>query len=309
MRLGLALGGLAAALAAAEVLARHHDGSLTFPNDGRRFATRGGEHGTNSQGFHERELPAGPPSGERRVVVLGDSMTWGTGSADQAWPRTLEAALGAPFRAINLSHYGYDAEQSLATLRTFGWRFHPAAVVFATYANDLVPSELITVGEPPLFAWVGDAGTLPTRLRQRSSVARLAEGAWRARGFAEVEDPRRYRAALLGMREEAAQHSVPLVVVGLAAHVLAEPDLSRCDARAGAPGRCSDAIARTAREAEIVASVGLPYIDGLAVLRAGPERAWFNAGSADWEHPSPAGHAWLGAALAEPIRDAARLTP
>ncbi len=301
--------GFAAALAAAEALARHHDGTLRFPVDGRRFATAPGEHGANFLGFHERELSDEPPSGERRVVVLGDSMTWGTGSADQAWPRALEAALGPEIRTINLSHYGYDAEQSLATLRTFGWRFRPAAVLFATYANDLVPSELITVGEPPLFAWVGDAGTLPTLLRERSSLARLAEGAFRARGFTEVEDPERYRAALLAMRDEAALHSVPLVVVGLAAHVLAEPDLSRCDARAGAPGRCAEALERTAREAEIVASVGLPYVDGLAVLRAGPERAWFNAGSTDWEHPSPAGHAWLGAALAEPVREVARLAP
>ncbi len=286
--LGVALGG-------AEALARYADDTLDFPTDGRRFSTRGGTHGTNRSGFLERELPEAPPAGVRRIVVLGDSMTWGTGSAAEAWPRVMEARLGAPWEAVNLSHYGYDAEQSLATLRAIGWRYGPDAVVFGTYGNDLVPTELITVGRSAMPAWVGG----PDGPGTRWSLWRRVEGAWRTRGFEEREAPDRYRAALLALKEATATAGVPLFVVLLVPHVLAEPDLAACEARAGGAARCASALERAERQSRLLDSLSIPYLSTLPALRTGPERAWFAADSSDWEHPSPQGHVVVGEAVAD----------
>lgn len=294
-RLAVATVALVGALAAAEAWARHADGDLVFPRDGRRYATRPGTHGTNSLGLHERELPRDPAPGVRRIVVLGDSMTWGTAGADDTWTRAAEAALGPPWELVNLSHYGYDADQALASLEALGWGYRPELVVYAAYVNDLVPTELITVGDPPMPAWIGPRGN---PLRAWSSLARRVEGAVRARGFVEREDADAWAAALAAMRDACAARGVPLQGLGLVPHVLAEPDPARCDAAAGAPGRCAEALDRHARQAAIAGELGVAWFSTLPALRAGPERSWFDAGSADWEHPSPAGHRLLGGEIA-----------
>ncbi len=276
-----------------------------FPTDGRRYATRGGAHGTNSLGFHERELPFAPEPGVRRVVVLGDSMTWGTTTAAEAWPRAAEAALGEPWQLVNLSHYGYDAEQSLATLGAFGWAYEPELVVFASYVNDLVPTELITVGEPPLPAWVGVEGVLPWDVRQRSAVARLAEGAVRGVGFVERESSDTFRDVLLRMREETSARGVPLLILGLAPHVLAEPDLAACEALTGGVGRCATALRRLGEQESIAAALGVRFVPLVRALRPAPPSGWFPANPEDWEHPSPSGQARIGEAAAGVIREGA----
>ncbi len=287
----------AAALALAELYARHLDDALEFPSDGRRFSTRAGTHGTNRFGLHERDLPDTPPPGVRRIVVLGDSMTWGTASPAEAWPRAVETQLGAPWQTVNLSHYGYDAEQALATLQSFGWRNQPAAVVFGTYANDLVPTELITVGSPAMPAWVGASFLFPGA--GRSSLGRRLEGAVRTRYYVEAEDPARFAAAVMAMRDAADAAGVPFFVVLLAPHVLAEPDPERCDAFAGSVGRCAAALELAARQLQMVTQLGVPAFSVVPALQAGPERVWFPADSDDWEHPSPAGHTLIGAAVAD----------
>lgn len=286
------------ALLAAESVARRHAGDLLLVADGRRYATRPGAWGTNARGFHERDLPEAPAPGVRRVVVLGDSMTWGLGGPADAWTRHAEAALGPGWELVNLSHYGYDAAQSAAVLARDGWSHRPDAVVFAAYGNDLVPTRLITVGTPPWPAWVGAEGRLPAALRARSVLARFVEGAVASRSYREVEEPEAFDAALAAMADAARAHGVPLVVVGLAPHVLADPDLAACDGRAGAPGRCAEALARHQRLADRVAAAGLPWWDALPALRASGHPAFFAEGSRDWEHPDPAGHAVIGAAVA-----------
>lgn len=289
-------------LAAAEAVARQHDGALIFPEDGRRYATRGGAHGTNSLGFHERELPLAPEPGVRRVVVLGDSMTWGTTTSEEAWPRIAERALGKPWQLVNLSHYGYDAEQSLATLRAFGWAYRPELIVFATYVNDLVPTELITVGEPPMPAWVGVDGGLPWSVRRWSALGRLAEGAVRNSGFVERESSDTYQDVLIRMRDEAASRDTPLLILGLVPHVLAEPELPACEAIAGGAGRCESSLRRLQEQQTIARYLDIPFVSMQDALRPNPVGGWFPANVGDWEHPSPAGHARIGEAAAGVIQ-------
>jgi hypothetical protein len=250
-RAALALVAVAVALVAAEAGARVHEGTTTFPTDGRGFATRPGTRGTNSRGFFEREdVPTGA------IAVLGDSMTHGTTTPEEAWPRLAEGLLG---RAItNYSHYGYDAAQSAATLRHHVWRDEPAMVVFAAYGNDLVPTRMITVGEPPTLAWLGP----------RTALGRAAAGVWHRRGYREEEEPAAFSAALADMVAQTKERGVPFLVYAMAAHTLDGLDRMRT----------------------IEAScAGVPYASAAPYLRARPGD-YFPADRDDREHPDPAGH-------------------
>ena len=97
----------------------------------------------------------------KTVLVLGDSMTWGTGPAEEAWPRLAEARLGAGWEVLNFSHYGYDIAQSLAVLRQHGWAYGPDLVVYAAYTNDPIPSRVVEVGGGRV--WVAEEGLFPRR--------------------------------------------------------------------------------------------------------------------------------------------------
>ena len=294
-RIAIVLASSLASLGALEAGLRDHDDEIVFLEAGRRYGIRGGSHGTNSLGFHERELAMVPDEGTRRIVVLGDSMTWGTTTPDAAWPRIAETTLGTPWQLVNLSMYGYDAEQSLATLESVGWRYHPERVVFASYMNDLVPTELITVGDPALSAWISPRGFLPWSIRQNFATARIVEGSIRRFSYAESDTSDTFRDALIGLRAATLAHGVPLLVVGLGPHAMALG--KACDEAAGEVGRCAWAQSRLDRQATIAAEVGVRFAPMLSALDAPPPEGWFPANRNDWEHPSEAGHRRIGYAV------------
>jgi hypothetical protein len=171
--------------------------------------------------------------------------------------------------------------------------------VFAAYVNDLVPSRLITVGEPPFHVWVGvDGGVLPVPLRRASAILRAAEGAVMARRATEVEEPAAFSAGVADMAAQAREHGVPLLVFGLVPHVLAG-GMQGCSERAGAPGRCEEALARTRTEAALVEAQGLPFASVLPYVRASGHESFFPANPNDWEHPGPEGHRVVGEAFVD----------
>lgn len=288
LALGLALGaGLVLAL---ELRLRAHEG-LDFPTDGRGYQTRPHAYGTNALGHPERDLPEEDPS-VRRIVVLGDSMSYGTTVPAEAWPRRAEEALGPPWQVLNLSQYGYDLEQELATLRVVGWRYRPELVVYAAYVNDVVPTRLIEVGRPPAPASVAAERVLfPVGLRQRSAILRRWEGAHLARLGAPPADWARWEATLLALREEVAGRA-DLVGFGLVPHEAAG---ARCE------GRCAEALAVAARQAARARALGLRWIEALPALQAAGVEDFYPANREDWEHPSPEGQALLGRAFAEAL--------
>ncbi|MFZ5476445.1 MAG: SGNH/GDSL hydrolase family protein [Myxococcota bacterium] len=259
-RLALAVVATLLALAACEGALRLHEGTLTFPDDGRRFATRPGTRGTNSRGFHDREdVPKGG------IAVLGDSMTWGTTTWEEAWPRVAEARVGRP--VLNYSHYGYDAAQSAATLRHHVWGDAPSRIVYAAYANDLVPTRLITVGELAIPAWLGP----------RTALGRAILGAWHVRRPGEAEDVAAFDAALADMATQAREHDVPLLVFGLAPWRLGDLERLRI-----VEARCA----------------GVPFASVVPYLRGSPGD-YAPANRDDGEHPGPAGHRLFAAAFAD----------
>jgi lysophospholipase L1-like esterase len=98
---------------------------------------------TNTRGLRERELPLPKPPGTRRVVFLGDSVTFGAGvKDDEPFPRLLETAVNGsgsgPIQTVNTGVVGYNTVQELARLEQAGLPYQPDVVVLTFVVNDLL---------------------------------------------------------------------------------------------------------------------------------------------------------------------------
>jgi lysophospholipase L1-like esterase len=99
---------------------------------------------TNSRGLRERELPLAKSAGTRRVVFLGDSVTFGAGVRDdEPFPRLLETGINgsgaaAPIEILNTGVVGYNTIQELARLEQVGLAYQPDVVVLTFVVNDLL---------------------------------------------------------------------------------------------------------------------------------------------------------------------------
>ena len=95
----------------------------------------------NSRGMRDREVPV-ERTGAARIVVIGDSIAFGSGVAardrfsDQL-ESLLERRLAGAVEVLNLGVGGYDTLQEVATLEDVGLRFAPDLVLVAYCVNDL----------------------------------------------------------------------------------------------------------------------------------------------------------------------------
>ncbi len=95
----------------------------------------------NSRGLREREIPYEKPAGTYRVLVLGDSQTFGVGvEAEEAYPRVAESRLRArlrrPVEVINAGVPGTGTAHQLDYLEREGWKYRPDVVVAGFFYND-----------------------------------------------------------------------------------------------------------------------------------------------------------------------------
>lgn len=95
---------------------------------------------TNDVGFHA--VPSSPkPDGVKRIVVVGDSWTFGQGvEADETFTSQLEKLLtrnGGKWQVYNLGMPGWNTMNQLAALRTLFSRVKPDVVVFCPTSNDI----------------------------------------------------------------------------------------------------------------------------------------------------------------------------
>lgn len=197
---------------------------------------------TNSMGLRNPEIPDGPRRGGRRILVLGDSVSFGYGVDEgESWPRVLERLLeekrgegGAPVEVVNAGVLGYGTYQEAETLREFGPRLVPDLVLLQFYPND------------PLENYTYRPLSRIERLLPRSAVYNVLRGFYLAlrgaREYRVFDDPEGEREAFrksvalakerLGTRQEEAVFS------------LREPEILReCWART------AEAVRRTAAEA------------------------------------------------------------
>ncbi len=97
----------------------------------------------NSHGFRGPDWPAGPPApgGPKRVLVLGDSVSFGMFVPEEdAWPSRLvgEAARhGQDLEVRNLSVTGYDPVSEALVLEHRGIAMQPSLVLLGLCLNDI----------------------------------------------------------------------------------------------------------------------------------------------------------------------------
>jgi len=95
----------------------------------------------NHYGFRGRDYSLEKPPGVYRIVVLGDSITFGNNlPADQNYPALLEKIFsrnGKHVEVLNLGLGGYDTLQEVATLEDVGLQFSPDLVILGYCINDI----------------------------------------------------------------------------------------------------------------------------------------------------------------------------
>ncbi|HLG31217.1 MAG TPA: GDSL-type esterase/lipase family protein [Candidatus Brocadiales bacterium] len=100
----------------------------------------------NSEGLRDYEHQKNKDSSTIRILVLGDSFTFGVGvSLEDSYPKVLEAMLnqnpakGDPkkYEVINAGVEGYGTEQEYLYLEELANRYSPDLVIVGLYSNDI----------------------------------------------------------------------------------------------------------------------------------------------------------------------------
>jgi lysophospholipase L1-like esterase len=98
---------------------------------------------TNARGFRGPEIVVSRPTNGKRVLCLGDSITFGCGEADEStYPRQLEQLLNGELRehrweVINAGVQRYFTYQEIDQLRLRGLDLQPDLVTLGLYINDM----------------------------------------------------------------------------------------------------------------------------------------------------------------------------
>src|SRR6201988_4904320 len=101
----------------------------------------------NSEGLRDREFSLEKPAGVYRVMMLGDSTTFGWGvkqedTAAKFLERKLNADLPAGYDRVEVMNAGvgnYGTVQEVTYYETIGWKYHPDLVVLVFFINDPEP--------------------------------------------------------------------------------------------------------------------------------------------------------------------------
>ncbi len=128
---------------------------------------------TSVDGLRDVTRPVETREGLRRIVILGDSVTYGHGlEPGEAFPQILERSLRASGRDVdvfNMGLPGWSTRQERLAYERIARRYKPNAVVLAVCLNDLAELQ-INLAKPP--------GLLLT-LFKHSAAVRMALGASR----------------------------------------------------------------------------------------------------------------------------------
>jgi hypothetical protein len=150
----------------------------------------------NSDELRDREFAVPKPPGTYRVLVLGDSFTWGVGlNVEETIPKQLEASLSAPpgsrVEVINAAVPGMNTVDELEMLRLRGLRYGPDMILLVYLLNDidfkpeLAPTAYDEASAAPVVQvdkgedltkwskWKGVRGAI-LRVERSSALARFA---------------------------------------------------------------------------------------------------------------------------------------
>jgi lysophospholipase L1-like esterase len=240
----------------------------------------------NVDGLRDVTRPRETRVGLRRIVVLGDSVTYGHGvEGDEAYPFLLEASLrasGHDVDVFNMGLPGWSTRQERLAYERIARRYKPDVVILAVCLNDIAEMQ-INLARPPGFL---------LSLYRHSAVVRRALGA-STREIGAVEElftapdsPRVQNAFRLFFDEVRALRS-EVISDGATFHIAVFPFRFQLEPKA------PDPVAQR-RIAEFAAKEGVPLLDFLPELtRVSAPLEMF----LDYDHLSVAGHrraaAWL----------------
>ena len=230
---------------------------------GARYTGRGGEAITVNERGYRGPLHAGrPAAGVRRVVMLGDSVTFGSGVSDA---ETFAALLDArpDLEVINLGVDGYGTDQALLRLEGEGLAAAPDVVLLNfcvrnDYFDNALPVALYDGRSPKPYFTVSPAGLvlhdahLKLTGAQRAAVALMEQSVARerARCTGSGADRRRWgRAATRRTGASAATPSSPTSSAPPTSRA-GSSSAPRSGARAPAPPSSSSCIPTVARGRE-----------------------------------------------------------
>jgi len=276
--------------------------------------------GTRFRSFH---LDKDTDDSAFRIVVLGDSYTWGdkVRETPKIWPYQMEEALSLqriPSRVFNLAQLGNTTVNEFEYLEVFGWDLDPDLVIIQYLINDPLPSL-------PGFRRRGDAWmqeeTLP--LAVSSDVHRLLNGhsyiysllnhRWagmlrrvmglrdltyfdlHADGFPPWEDCKK---AIAGIADACRKREIPVLFV-MFPLLKSGIDL----------GEDYPFLSIHDKVRQVVAGLGIPYMDLLPVYaRKNPNSNFWRVLPNDG-HPGEYAHEVAGKAVAGRLLDLGLLTP
>ena len=159
------------------------DVQLRTPNIHGQY--KGVTYYSNSAGFRGPDFEIPKPEGVFRIVILGDSVTMGSGVRyKQAYPYLVEEALnarsdGRRYEVMNFGIDGYAFSTSLAELKATALRYDPDLVVYGFTINDLEGPEYRKSYDSDFVAW-SSPSTLLTLLW--AQYIALRDIAWPIKG-------------------------------------------------------------------------------------------------------------------------------
>lgn len=147
----------------------------------RHTGPHGEEVAINSRGLRDPERPLAKPAGTRRVLVLGDSFTFGSAiAAEDGFCRRLEGLLGPGVEVIDAGVPRYSTVQEADWLASDGLAYQPDALVVAFFVGNDVWENLtgtaggsLRVRDGELVQSVHEEHGFLRRLRNRSHLYRL----------------------------------------------------------------------------------------------------------------------------------------
>lgn len=118
----------------------------------------------NAEGLRDKEYPEARVPGLCRMVVVGDSFTWGFGvERNEIWHELLEAR-HPDWEIVNAGVAGYATDQELLYLEERGLALRPDVVLLLFHPNDLLEnSERHTSGYYKPYFELGPDGRLALR--------------------------------------------------------------------------------------------------------------------------------------------------
>ncbi len=275
------------------------------------------------RGYVHGMTPPPKRDGVRRIIAVGDSITFGLGvDRESAWPAALQRAVPNT-EVLNLAICGWDAEQVVTLITQVLPQWKPDLIIWGSFPNDPNPTYLMWGATEKVPIFVGTQIPEPVRILpegmslaltrvsamfRQYQAGRLAKA--QQEGLQLGADMPWYEAQLARLRTWTQASGIPVEVLAIPAHTQAAPE--RC-AEVWPAHDCEKQAQRYSLMMQSLGRSGLSVTDGQKIYAASGRphfmvRPGESAGQGAWEndaeHPTAAGHTVLSMGLVPGVRSA-----